>query len=166
MIRAAGPADAGAIARIYNHYILNTIVTFEVEAVTPGDIAARIAEVTQASLPWLVAEHEGRVVGYAYASRWKGRCAYRFSAEATVYLDHADTGRGHGSLLYRELLEDLGARGTHAVIGGVALPNAASEALHGKFGFTKVAHFREVGFKFDRWIDVAYWQRLLPPASR
>lgn len=161
MIRTATAGDADAIARIYNHYVANTIITFEEQAVSSEEMAARIAEVAAASLPWLVAEQDGRVVGYAYASKWKGRCAYRFSAECTVYLDPDCVGRGYGTQLYESLFAALRERGMHAVIGGVALPNPASVALHERMGMRKVAHFREVGYKFDRWIDVGYWQATL-----
>ena len=160
-IRPAGPGHASAIAAIYNHYIASTTVTFETERVTAGDMQARIEETQSASLPWLVATDDDRVLGYAYASKWKGRCAYRYSVESTVYLDAAQTGRGIGRALYSMLLDDLRARGLHAVIGGVALPNAASIALHEALGFRKVAHFEQVGFKQERWIDVGYWQVLL-----
>jgi L-amino acid N-acyltransferase YncA len=161
MIRAATPADAESVARIYNHYVTDSVVTFEEEAVSPTAMARRIEGVRSASLPWLVAELGGRVVGYAYANRWKARSAYRFSAEITVYLDPAHAGRGIGSRLYGRMLPILQDLGMHAVIGGIALPNPASVALHEKFGMQKVAHFREVGFKLDRWIDVGYWQRTL-----
>ena len=161
-IRAATASDAAAVARIYNPYVTGTIVTFEEAPLSDAEMAGRIRDVESAALPWLVALRDGGVAGYAYASKWKGRCAYRHSAEVTVYLDAALTGRGIGSMLYRELLATLTARGLHAVIGGIALPNDASVALHEKLGFEKVAHFREVGFKFGRWIDVGYWQRLLP----
>jgi phosphinothricin acetyltransferase len=161
MIRAATSADADAIAGIYNHYITHTIVTFEEEVLAAAEIARRMEEVSTASLPWLVAEQDGRVVGYAYASRWRSRIGYRFATEITVYLDPALPGRGIGSSLYGRLLPLLQERGLHAVIGGIALPNPASVALHEKFGLEKVAHFKEVGFKFDRWIDVGYWQRVL-----
>ena len=160
-IRPAGPGHASAIAAIYNHYIASTTVTFETEPVTAADMQARIEDTHAASLPWLVATDDDRVLGYAYASKWKGRCAYRYSVESTVYLDAAQTGRGIGRALYSMLLDDLRARGLHAVIGGVALPNAASIALHEALGFRKVAHFEQVGFKQDRWIDVGYWQLLL-----
>jgi L-amino acid N-acyltransferase YncA len=159
MIRDANAADADRIAEIYNHYVLHTIVTFEEEPVAAAEMAARIEEVRAASLPWIVAEEEGRVVGFAYASKWKGRCAYRFSTEVTVYLDHEAGGRGLGSALYDRLFPMLAERGVHAAMGGIALPNPASIALHEKFGMEKVAHFKEVGFKFGGWIDVAYWQR-------
>jgi phosphinothricin acetyltransferase len=157
-IRAAAPADAAAIAAVYNHYIAQTVVTFEEELVSPAEIARRIEDVRSASLPWLVAEQAGRLAGYAYATKWRPRSAYRFSAEVTVYLAPADAGRGIGSKLYAELFPMLRARGIHAVMGGIALPNEASVALHEKFGMRKVAHFSEVGFKLDRWVDVGYWQ--------
>ena len=158
VIRTAMAGDAEAIARIYNHYVASTIVTFEEQAVSIEEMAGRILEIGSAALPWLVAEQDGRIVGYAYASKWKGRCAYRFSAECTVYLDPDCVGMGYGTKLYERLFAALRERGMHAVIGGVALPNPASVALHEKLGMTKVAHFREVGFKFDKWIDVGYWE--------
>jgi len=161
VIRTVTAGDADAIARIYNHYVANTIITFEEQAVSAGEMAARIAEIAAASLPWLVAEQDGRIVGYAYASKWKGRCAYRFSTECTVYLDPDCVGMGYGTQLYERLFAALRECGMHAVIGGVALPNPASVALHEKLGMRKVAHFSEVGYKFDRWIDVGYWQATL-----
>jgi L-amino acid N-acyltransferase YncA len=160
-IRVATAADAESVAGIYNYYINDTVVTFEEEAVSSAEMARRIDEVTSASLPWLVAELSDRVLGYAYASKWKGRGAYRFSLEITVYLAQDQLGLGLGSRLYSTLFPLLRDRGMHAVIGGIALPNLASVALHEKFGLNKVAHFREVGFKFGRWIDVGYWQRTL-----
>jgi L-amino acid N-acyltransferase YncA len=160
MIRAASVQDSAAIGGIYNHYIANSIITFEESPVSAEKMAGRIAEVI-ASLPWLVFESEGALLGYAYASPWKSRCAYRFAAESTVYLAESATGRGIGSRLYEALLADLRGRSLHSVIGGVALPNAASVALHEKFGFEKVAHFKQVGWKFNRWIDVGYWELML-----
>jgi phosphinothricin acetyltransferase len=157
-VRPATAADCEAIARIYNHYIRDTIITFEEVEVSAQEIERRLGEVASASLPWLVVENTGAIAGYAYATKWHGRCAYRYSAESTVYLEAGQTGRGYGTRLYTELMGDLRARSIHAVMGGIALPNAASIALHEKLGFSKVAHFREVGFKFGQWIDVGYWQ--------
>jgi L-amino acid N-acyltransferase YncA len=159
-IRDATPDDAAAIAAIYNRYVLDTTITFEEEAVTQEEMRARIAEVQTASLPWLVAT-DGRLLGFAYASKWKGRCAYRFSVEVTVYLGEGAAGRGLGSRLYAELFERLRAAGMHSVLAGIALPNEPSVALHEKMGMEKVAHFGEVGFKLGRWVDVGYWQRTL-----
>jgi len=160
MIRSALLADAPAVAAIYNHYVANTVVTFEEEPVTDQDMAGRIAEV-QAVLPWLVFERNNRVVGYAYASRWRTRSAYRFAAESTIYLDPAFTGLGIGTKLYDRLIVELQEKSLHTVMGGIALPNAGSVTLHENLGFRKVAHFAQVGWKFNRWIDVGYWERVL-----
>jgi phosphinothricin acetyltransferase len=159
LIRPAVAAeDAETIALIYNHYVRDTVVTFEEEAVSAQDMAARIAEVAASSLPWLVVEQHGAVIGYARATQWRPRSAYRYSVETTIYLAPRSLGTGIGTRLYRALLERLKVQGLHLAIGGVALPNPASVALHEKLGFRKVAHFGEVGFKFGRWIDVAYWE--------
>jgi phosphinothricin acetyltransferase len=160
VIRSATESDAGAIAAIYNYYITDTIVTFEEEPLPATELARRIRSVHDAGLPWLVAEENGEILGYAYATPWKDRIGYRFSVESTVYLSKDCTGRGIGSALYEELFRLLEAKGVHCVIGGVCLPNDASVALHEKFGMKKVAEFEEVGIKFDRWLNVAYWQKI------
>ncbi|TWT76898.1 Phosphinothricin N-acetyltransferase [Posidoniimonas polymericola] len=159
-IRDATPADFDAIAAVYNHYIANTVVTFELEPVTPEEIGRRIETVTRDN-PWLVLETGEGVVGYAYASRWHARAAYRHTLETSVYLSPAACGNGHGRRLYDELLRRLEGRGVHVLMAGIALPNAASVTLHERLGFVKAAHYTEVGYKFDRWIDVGYWQKTL-----
>jgi L-amino acid N-acyltransferase YncA len=164
-IRPAAAGDAAALARIYNFYVEETIVTFEEEAVSAAAMSARLREVQEASLPWLVAAEAGEVVGYAYAAKWKVRRGYRFSVEVTIYLDHRRGRAGIGTRLYGRLLSDLTTLGMHMAIGGIALPNPASVALHEKLGFRKTAHFHEIGLKFDRWIDVGYWEKRLPGAS-
>ena len=158
MIRSATADDAASIADIYNHYTRNTIITFEEVPLSADDMRLRVQEVQGAGLPWLVAENGADLAGFAYAGEWKGRCAYRHSVEITVYLDHRAVGAGWGSRLYGELFRLLRAGTTHVAIAGIALPNPQSIALHEKFGMRKVAHFAEVGYKFDRWIDVGYWQ--------
>ena len=160
MIRPALLSDAEAITRIYNHYIENTIITFEEQAISADDMRQRIEDVT-ASLPWFVLLSSNQVIGYSYASRWKSRCAFRYSVESTVYLDLHQFGKGFGRQLYDRLLTELRARSIHSVVAGIALPNDASIALHEKCGFVKVAHFKEVGWKFNRWIDVGYWEIIL-----
>ncbi len=161
MIRPATEADAPAICAIYNHHVLNTPVTFEEVAIARGEMAARIAEV-QLKFPWLVFERGGVVVGYAYASRWKVRSAFRYSAETTVYVDQMAVRTGVGSRLYGQLIAGLRWElSMHSLIAGIALPNAGSVTLHEKFGFRKVAHFEQVGWKFDQWIDVGYWELIL-----
>jgi len=159
VIRQVAEADIAAIVRIYNYYITDTIVTFEEEELDAGEIARRIAGVRSAGLPWIVAEEDGEILGYAYATPWKDRIGYRFSVETTVYLNKDCTGRGIGSELYAELFNLLESAGVRSAIGGVALPNDASVALHEKFGMRKVAEFERIGVKFDRWINVGYWQR-------
>ena len=161
MVRPAQAADAAAIAAIYNFYVTNTVVTFEEEPVSVDEMRRRMDDVFASSLPWLAAEMDGRVVGYAYATKWKARSAYRYSVETTVYLEDGLAKRGVGTELYAELFRLLKERGLHAVIGGIALPNDASVALHEKFGMRKVAHFEQVGFKFGQWVDVGYWQLTL-----
>lgn len=158
-IRSAEPADADAIVRLYNYYVSDTVVTFEEEPVAVLEMARRIADVQAVALPWLVADVAGQLVGYAYAAPWRPRSAYRFSVETTVYLAADRTGAGIGSRLYEALFTMLQARDIHAAMGGIALPNDASVALHEKFGMRKVAHFSQVGWKFGRWVDVGYWQR-------
>lgn len=164
-IRNATPDDAAAIADIYRHYVDTTVISMEQAAPDAADMADRIRAVLDAGLPWIAVELDGKLAGYAYASAWRARPGYRFSVESSVYLDQACQQRGLGSALYRALLERLRALGMHTVIGGIALPNAASVALHEKFGFEQVACFRAVGTKFGRWVDVGYWQLHLDAAA-
>ena len=157
LIRDATPEDVTAICQIYNHYVAKTIITFEETPVSEAEMMGRMEEVKQ-QYPWIVYEADGKVLGYAYGSRWKGRCAFRFAVESTVYLSAEATGGGIGTALYEELLDRLRVLELHTVIGGIALPNPASIALHEKMGMTKVAHFPEVGYKQGQWLDVGYWQ--------
>lgn len=159
-IRHYTPSDAAAICDIYNHYIEHTVITFEEIPLTLAQMQERIAAYTQL-YPWLVCEDEGKVLGYAYASKWKERIAYKHTAEITVYLKHDTTQKGYGSALYSELIAQLKTRGCHVLLGCIAIPNEASVRLHERMGFEKVAHFAEVGRKFDRWLDVGYWQKTL-----
>jgi len=161
VIRAAVAADAERIAAIYNYYVENSVITFEEQVVSRDEMAGRIADVQGQGLPWLAAELDGSVVGYSYATKWKSRSAYRHSVESTIYLEHGLEGRGIGKALYSALLPLLRTLGMHAVIGGAALPNPASVSLHESLGFERVGTFREVGFKHGRWVDVAYWERVL-----
>ncbi|VXB64961.1 arsinothricin resistance N-acetyltransferase ArsN1 family B [Massilia sp. 9I] len=158
IIRPATLEDAAAFCAIYNPYIAGTTISFEEQQVAAADMAQRIADVAAAGLPWLVACRDGRPVGYAYATKWRARPAYRTSVESSVYLDMQEAGRGLGTLLYRALLDALRLLDVHMVIGGIAQPNERSVALHEKLGFRKVAHFSEVGRKFGRWVDVGYWE--------
>ena len=160
MIRHATHHDAAAICEIYNHYILNSSITFEEQPVNVVEMQRRLREMAD-TFPWFVFEKNRSVIGFGYASAWKSRCAYRFSAESTLYLHHEHTGQGAGGELLQALIENLEALGLHSILAGISLPNPASIALHEKMGFEQVAHFKEVGRKFDQWIDVGYWELLL-----
>jgi phosphinothricin acetyltransferase len=160
MIRACCVADAARLAEIYNHYVERTIVTFEEAPIDAVEMQRRIATTT-ACWPWLVVEQDETVAGYAYASAWKSRSAYRFAVESTIYLAPGFHGRGLGGRLYRALVAELHERDVHCVIGGISLPNPASVALHERLGFAKIGEFREVGWKLGRWVDVGYWELIL-----
>ena len=169
MIRKVRVSYAQSLVEIYNYYVLNSIVTFEQESITTEEMANRIQAATagnvsnEDNLPWMAAELDGEVIGYSYASKWKERISYRFSVEITVYLTPALKSQVWGTRLYSALLSELNNHSPqiNSVIGGISLPNEASIALHEKFGMRKVAHFKEIGFKFNRWIDTGYWQMTL-----
>ena len=160
MIRPVKLEDAAALCDIYNHYIERTIVTFEEQRLDVEEFANRIKVIAE-DYPWLVYEQDGKVSGYAYANKWKLRCAYRSSVETTVYLAADCHRRGIGAKLYGQLIEDLRKSNVHCSIAGTSLPNDASVALHEKLGFEKVGEFKEIGRKFEKWIDVGYWEVLL-----
>lgn len=159
--RTAMAADVSRLTQIYNYYVEHTAVSFEEAPITEEEMLMRMAMVREGGYEWFVLEDENGIQGYAYAARWKTREAYRFTAEATVYLDANCKGKGYGSLLYQVLFDDLRQRDIRSVIGVVTLPNPASAALHEKFGMKQVAHFKQVGFKFGEWLDVGFWQGLL-----
>ena len=156
-LRIASPADAAAIADVYNWYVANTAITFEVDPVPPEEMARRI-ETVLAAHEWLVLERGGELLGYAYAGRYHARAAYGWTAESTIYLRHGLEGQGLGTRLYAELVRRIFARGYRSLIGGIALPNEPSVRLHERLGFEKVSHLRRIGFKLERWIDVGHWQ--------
>lgn len=160
MIRPVQLSDAEQICTIYNEYVQNSKSTFEEAIVTADEMTSRIQEITK-SYPWLVYEMEGNVIGYTYAAKWKERSAYRYTVETGIYLDSNHLGKGVGSRLKGAMIEELREQSFHSVISGIALPNPASVAMCEKFGFKKIAHFKEVGFKLDKWVDVGYWQLIL-----
>jgi L-amino acid N-acyltransferase YncA len=163
-LRPCNANDLPEICDIYNHYIANTTITFEEEAISVEELGSRVSSYTR-SHPWLVCVVDKAVVGYAYARKWHERSAYRHSVEATVYIKHTETGKGYGRALYQKLFHDLEKLDCHVILGGIALPNEPSVRLHEYFGFTKVAHFHEVGWKFGQWVDVGYWQKTLAKAQ-
>lgn len=155
-IRTLQPPDYVAITAIYNHYIQNTVITFETEILSVAEMSCRIDKLL-VKFPFLVAEGNNMIIGYAYAGPWKDRAAYFATVESSVYLHPDALGSGAGYSLYEQLLPELKTRGIHSVIGGIALPNPRSISLHLRCGFEFAGILPEVGFKFEEWIDVAYY---------
>ncbi|UUM61795.1 GNAT family N-acetyltransferase [Streptococcus suis] len=159
-IRNAEIADSGALVAIYAPYVEQTAITFETQVPTVSEFEARIRKVRE-KFPYLVAEEGGRIVGYAYAGTYYARAAYDWTVELSVYLDQSARGKGIGSLLYDCLEEELTATGFKNFLACIALPNPASIALHEKRGYEQVAHFKKVGYKFDKWHDIVWLQKSL-----
>ena len=162
LVRPAVAEDAEAIAAIYAPYIESTVITFEEAPVSAEVMAARITEIT-ARYPWLVACAGSEVIGYAYGAPWRTRSAFAQTAETSIYLRPDAQGNGAGRRLYAVLLEALRTRGFRVAIGAIALPNAASQALHARLGFNCVGRHVGVGFKLGRHVDLEFWQCALTP---
>ncbi len=158
-IRRAKSDDAGQIAEIYNYYILNTHHTFETEPLSAEEMRERVDEICE-NYPYLVAEENGEILGYVYATQFKLRQAYKHSVEASIYVKNQAKQKGIGSQLYEKLLAELAETDVHAIMAGISLPNEASVKFHEKLGYEKVAHFKEVGYKLGRWVDVGFWEML------
>lgn len=162
LIRPSAETDLPAITRIYGHAVQHGTGTFELDVPDEAAMAQRRADVLGKGLPWLVAERDGQVLGYAYASHFRPRRAYRFCLEDSIYLDEAARGQGVGRLLLAELLAQCEARGARqmlAVIGDSA--NAGSIGVHRACGFEDVGVFKAAGWKFGRWLDVVLMQKNL-----
>ena len=162
LMRDAREQDASAIAQIYAHYVETSAFTFEETAPAAEEMAVRMKKITEAGLPYLVAENEGRVTGYTYASPFHGRSAYRFTVENSVYVASSVTRAGTGTLLMRRLIVDCAKRGCRQMIARIGdQENIASIRLHEKLGFRRIGELRGVGFKFGRWVDVVEMQLAL-----
>ena len=162
MIRSATVADVPALASIYGHHVLHGLGTFEEVPPTVIDMAARLAAVQAKTLPYLVAEKDGVVLGFAYAAPFRSRSAYRFTAEDSVYIAPEAIGQGVGKALLSAVIaacEALGVRQLTAVIGDTG--NAASIGLHAALGFERTGSSRSVGYKHDRWVDIVFMQKAL-----
>ena len=161
-IRLATANDAKAIASIYRPYVEGSRISFEERAPDAAELAARMESPLH---PWLVAEENGRVVGYAGSSPYHRRPAYRWTVETSLYLTAEAQGRGIGRQLLSALVELLTRQGYVTAIAAIALPNPASIALHQRLGFVPAGTYRGVGFKLDEWTDVSLWQRDLAPRT-
>jgi phosphinothricin acetyltransferase len=164
-IRLASDADADGIAEIYRPVVESTTISFETDAPDREEMARRVHDTLKA-YPWLVCEMEGRLAGYAYATRHRVRGAYRWSVDTSVYIDERYRRRGVGRGLYESLFAILATQGYFNAYAGIALPNPASVALHESMGFEPIGVYRGVGFKLGRWCDVGWWQRSLRDRQR
>ena len=149
------PEDAERCAAIYAPYVTDTAISFETDPPTAAEMARRMAE----AHAWVVLVADGEVVGYAYGGPFMARAAYQWSAGVSVYLDGSRRRTGAGRALYTALFDRLARQGIRTVLGGVALPNEASEGLHVALGFEPVGTYRRVGWKHGRWHDVAWYQK-------
>ncbi|MFH4964337.1 N-acetyltransferase family protein [Gaetbulibacter sp. M235] len=157
MIRNVHINDAQKLLDIYNYYVVNTVVTFDLEALSLDAFKEKITTIS-ANYPFIVYEENNEILGYAYGSKFRPKPAYNDTVESTIYLKHGEQGKQIGSKLYGELLSLLKLKHVHVVLGVLTLPNDASVKLHEKFGFKQVAHLKEVGLKFGNWQDVGFWQ--------
>lgn len=171
-VRQAHPGDATPCAEIYAPYVGETAISFESEPPTIEDMAGRI-DSALSTHDWLVATDDaggadegGQLLGYAYGGPHRGRAAYRFSCEVSVYVREGWSGRGVGRLLYEALLARLGDLGYRRAFAGLTLPNPASLGLHRALGFAEIGVFHEIGWKHDRWHDVLWLERGLDAGSR
>ena len=161
LVRAVCADDAEAVLAIYAPIVRDTTISFELDAPSIEEMRARIAS-TSAGLPWLVGvDAAGAVIGYVYAGRHRERAAYQWSVDVTAYVRADCRGRGVGKALYARLFELLIAAGYCQAFAGIALPNAASVALHEAIGFEPIGVYRNVGFKHGAWRDVGWWQKTL-----
>src|SRR5262245_13470872 len=161
-IRLATAGDAAGVAAIYGPYCESTSVSFETTAPTPDEMATRIAAVER-ECPWLVLDVDGRIAGYAYASRHRERAAYKWSVDTAVYIAAPFQGQGVGRALYTTLFGLLARQGYIRACAGVTLPNPASVRLHESMRFTLVGTYKRIGFKLGQWHDVAWYQADLQP---
>ncbi|MCW5722259.1 MAG: N-acetyltransferase [Devosia sp.] len=161
VLRPFAWSDIPAITAIYRHYVENSAITFDTEAPGEAAIAEKYAGLKRLGHPLIVAERAGRTVGYAYASFYRPRAAYRFTAEDSIYLDPNETGRGLGKLLLSELLAQSRAFGFKQMLAVITADTANSIHLHEKFGFRHVGHYQAVGYKFERWHDIVHLQLAL-----
>ena len=159
-IRPATANDLDAIRAIYNYYVTHSTCTYQIELETAAERAAWFRDRSELH-PVTVAEREGIVIGWAALSPWKSRCGYARSAEASVYIHHEHHRRGAGKALLIDLIDRAKALGLHTVIGGACSTQTASLALQAALGFEVIGTFREVGRKFDRWLDVTHTQLVL-----
>jgi L-amino acid N-acyltransferase YncA len=163
VIRDAVSADLPYVREIYNHYVLNSTVTFDESPMTLAALRRKFAKVSELGMPFLVAENpSGQILGYAYVYPWKAKAAYRYTVENSIYLGPASSGKGLGKALLAELIDRSRDAGIKEIIAVIADRGAdASIALHRRYGFKEIGHMGRVGFKFGRWLGTILMQKSL-----
>ncbi|WP_294703630.1 GNAT family N-acetyltransferase [uncultured Fusobacterium sp.] len=164
MIRKAKLTDAKSIINIYNYYIKETTVTFEIDELTVKDMEMRIEKTLNSGYPFIVYEINGEVKGYAYVKKWRERASYKNTLETSIYVDKNLKNNGIGKELYKVLIKECKNIGAHVLIGVLSETNSASKKFHKNIGFEKTGHFKEVANKFDKFIDVEFWSLMLKKA--
>lgn len=165
MIRKAKLSDASRIVEIYNYYIKETTVTFEIDELTSEDMEKRIEKTFENGYPFIVYEDKGKVIGYAYVRKWRERASYKNTLETSVYVDKNMKKNGVGKELYATLIAECKNIGAHVLIGVLSEKNSASKKFHENVGFVKTGHFKEVANKFNEFIDVEFWSLILKEAK-
>lgn len=164
MIRKAKLSDAQSIVNIYNYYVKETTVTFEIDELATKDMEKRIEKTLNSGYPFIVYEENSEVKGYAYVRKWRERASYKNTLETSVYVDKNMKKNGIGKELYKVLIDECKNIGAHVLIGVLSETNSASKKFHENIGFEKTGHFREVANKFDKFIDVEFWSLMLKKA--
>ncbi len=159
-IRFVTIEDAKKIVEIYNYFVSKTTVTFDYYPLSIKEMENKINTITK-SYPFLVVEEDNQIIGYAYGSRFREKTAYDWAVETTVYLDHEKCKKGYGTHIYRQLLEDLKIQGYVVIYACVTIPNIASDIMHQKLGFEKIGIFKASGYKFEKWQDICWYQKIL-----
>lgn len=165
IVRKITQADIPHCTEIYNYYIENTTVTFEEKPLTAQEFSARVRQISK-DYPYLVAEEDGEVVGYAYLDKYNERSAYRYTADLSIYLDKSRTAKGTGSLLLAEAEKAAAECGIVNILALITEENSASIAFHRKHGYEFTGVLKKVGFKQDKWLDVLFYQKRLEQKIR
>jgi phosphinothricin acetyltransferase len=161
VIRPYSAADVPAVTRIYGHYVRETVITFETAEPDEAEMASRFAAIAGKGHPLLIGEMDGAVIGYAYASTYRPREAYRFTCEDSIYLAPDAVGKGIGGRLLARLIEDSRRAGLRQMLAVITAERANSIRLHEKAGFRMIGRYEALGFKFDRWLDIVHMQKAL-----
>jgi len=160
-IREATLDDANAICNILNYYIENTVIAHETEPVSEIESKKRISDISNSGHLLYIGEINGKIIGFCCTQVWNKGVVYETTAEESIFLDKNETGKGYGTQLFEHLLKHIDKTTTHTLIASICIPNESSVRLHEKLGFKQVSHMKEIGRKFDQWLDIGCWQLIL-----